>query len=486
MEMKSLKPSEVFKFFAEINNVPRPSKREEKMIDYLKQFAKKRGLECKVDETGNVLIRKNATPGMEGRKTVILQSHMDMVCEKNREVDFDFEKDAIRTEVDGEWLRAKGTTLGADDGIGMAMELALLDAGDIAHGPLECVFTRDEETGLTGAFGMKPGFMSGDILLNLDSEDEGQIFVSCAGGTTTTAEFDFEPVDAPQDYFFFELKVNGLTGGHSGDDINKKRANANKILVRFLYDAMAKYDLYLCDIQAGGLHNAIPREAMAVCAIPMADKESIRVDWNLFAADVEEEYRVTEPSIAFELQSETVRPKAVERETARKLTWALMAVHNGVLAISQDIDLVETSSNLASIKLIDGHKILVKSSQRSSLLSARHHVSNMVKAAFELAGAKVEVGEGYPGWKMNPNSEILHVAVDTYKELFGREPKVLGIHAGLECGLFSEKYPGLDMISFGPTLRGVHSPDERLLIPTVQMVWDHLKAILERIPQKAD
>ena len=249
---------------------------------------------------------------------------------------------------------------------------------------------------------------------------------------------------------------------------------------------MAKYDLYLCDIQAGGLHNAIPREAMAVCAIPMADKESIRVDWNLFAADVEEEYRVTEPSIAFELQSETVRPKAVERETARKLTWALMAVHNGVLAISQDIDLVETSSNLASIKLIDGHKILVKSSQRSSLLSARHHVSNMVKAAFELAGAKVEVGEGYPGWKMNPNSEILHVAVDTYKELFGREPKVLGIHAGLECGLFSEKYPGLDMISFGPTLRGVHSPDERLLIPTVQMVWDHLKAILERIPQKAD
>ena len=207
MEMKSLKPSEVFKFFAEINNVPRPSKREEKMIDYLQQFAKKRGLECKVDETGNVLIRKNATPGMEGRKTVILQSHMDMVCEKNREVDFDFEKDAIRTEVDGEWLRAKGTTLGADDGIGMAMELALLDAGDIAHGPLECVFTRDEETGLTGAFGMKPGFMSGDILLNLDSEDEGQIFVSCAGGTTTTAEFDFEPVDAPQDYFFFELEV---------------------------------------------------------------------------------------------------------------------------------------------------------------------------------------------------------------------------------------------------------------------------------------
>ena len=484
--MNELKPKEVFKFFAEVNRIPRPSKHEEKMIDYLRQFAAARGLECKVDEVGNVLIRKPATAGMENRKTVILQSHMDMVCEKNRDVDFDFTKDAIRTEVDGEWLRAKGTTLGADDGIGIAMELALLNADDIAHGPMECVFTRDEETGLTGAFGMKPGFMSGDMLLNLDSEDEGQLFVSCAGGAATTAEFDFNPIEAPQDYFFFELKVKGLTGGHSGDDINKKRANANKMLVRFLYDAMDKYDLYLCDIQAGGLHNAIPREAMAVCAIPMADKENIRVDWNLFAADVEEEYRVTEPTMGFELQSETVRAKAVERETSRKLVWALMAVHNGVLSMSQDIDLVETSSNLASIKLVDGNKIFIKSSQRSSLLSARRHVSNMVKAAFELAGAKVEVGEGYPGWKMNPDSEILHIAVEAYKELFGREPKVLGIHAGLECGLFSEKYPGLDMISFGPTLRGVHSPDERLLIPTVQMVWNHLKAILEKIPGRAN
>ena len=484
MEMDLLKPAEVFRFFAEVNKIPRPSKREEKMIAYLEQFARDRNLECQVDEVGNVLIRKPATAGMEGCKRVVVQSHMDMVCEKNRDVDFDFEKDAIRTEVDGEWLRACGTTLGADDGIGIAMELALLDASDIVHGPLECVFTRDEETGLSGAFGMKPGFMSGDILLNLDSEDEGQIFVSCAGGTTATAEFCFEPASAPQDYFFFEVKVKGLTGGHSGDDINKKRANANKLLVRFLYDAMGKYDLYVCDIQAGGLHNAIPREAMAVCAIPMADKENIRVDWNLFAADVEEEYRVTEPAMVFELQSEQARPKAVDREVARRLVWALMAVHNGVLAMSQDIDLVETSSNLASVKLVGEGKILVKSSQRSSLLSARRYVSNMVKAAFELAGAKVEVGEGYPGWKMNPDSEILHIAVATYKEMFGRDPKVLGIHAGLECGLFSEKYPGLDMISFGPTLRGVHSPDERLLISTVQMVWDHLKAILKNIPLK--
>ena len=411
MEMKSLKPAEVFRFFDEVNKIPRPSKKEEKMIAYLQKFASERGLECKVDETGNVLIRKAATSGMEDRKTVILQSHMDMVCEKNRDVEFDFENDAIQTVVDGEWLKAKGTTLGADDGIGVAMELALLDATDIEHGPIECVFTRDEETGLSGAFGMQPGFMSGDILLNLDSEDEGQFFVSCAGGAGTSAEFDFTPIDAPQDYFFFELKVKGLTGGHSGDDINKKRANANKILARFLYDSLEKYDLYLCDIQAGGLHNAIPREAAAVCAIPMKDKESIRVDWNIFAADVEEEYSVTEKTMQFELQSESAQPKAVDRVVARNLIWALQAVHNGILSMSQDIDLVETSSNLASIRLVEGNKIVIKTSQRSSILSARHNMSNTIKATFELAGAKVEVGEGYPGWKMNPNSKILQIVV---------------------------------------------------------------------------
>ena len=485
MKITDLKPTIVWKFFHQVTQVPRPSKKEGKMIEFLESFAKEYKIAIKKDEAGNLLMSKPATPGMEDRPVVVLQSHMDMVCEKNREVEFDFEKDAIRTLIDGDWLRADGTTLGADDGIGVAMELALLDASDIAHGPIECVFTRDEETGLSGAFGMKPGFMSGDILLNLDSEDEGQLFVSCAGGAATTAEFDFTPVDVPQDYFFFEVKVKGLTGGHSGDDINKKRANANKILARFLYNAWAKYDLYLCDIQAGGLHNAIPREAMAVCAIPMKDKESIRVDWNLFSADVEEEYSVTEKTMVFELQSEGARSEAVEREVARKLIWALQAVHNGILSMSQDIDLVETSSNLASIRLTDGNKIQVKTSQRSSILSARHHMSNMVKAAFELAGARVEVGEGYPGWKMNPESDILKIAVETYKALFGKEPKVLGIHAGLECGLFSEKYPGLDMVSFGPTLRGVHSPDERLLIPTVAMVWDHIKAILKNIPAKA-
>lgn len=485
MEQKFPAPQEVFRFFAEVNKVPRPSKHEEKMIDYLRNFAATRGLECKVDEVGNVLIKKGATSGYENRKTVILQSHMDMVCEKNRDVDFDFTKDAIRTVVEGDWMRAEGTTLGADDGIGIAMELALLDATDIPHGPIECVFTRDEETGLTGAFGMKAGFMSGDYLLNLDSEDEGQLFVSCAGGCRTQAVFEFAPIEAPKDYFYFEIKIKGLTGGHSGDDINKKRANANKLLTRFLYQSCRKYDLYLCDIQAGGLHNAIPREAMAVCAIPMKDKENIRVDWNLFSADVEEEYRVTEPSMEFLLQSESPVNKAVDRDVTHRLIWALQAVHNGVLSMCQDIDLVETSSNLASVKLEDGCKIVINSSQRSSLLSARHNMSNTIQAVFELAGAKVEVGEGYPGWKMNPASEVLKIAVDTYRTLFNREPEVKGIHAGLECGLFSEKYPGLDMVSFGPTLRGVHSPDERLLIPTVDMVWNHIKAILKSVPVKA-
>ena len=483
MKATELEPRAVFGFFSEVNKVPRPSKHEEQMIEFLKKFAAKRNLPCKVDEAGNVLISKAATKGMERKQTVILQSHMDMVCEKRGDVAFDFSRDAIRTVIDGEWLRAQGTTLGADDGMGVAMELALLDANDIAHGPIECVFTRDEETGLTGAYGMKPGFMSGRILLNLDSEDEGVLFVSCAGGTNTTAEFAFRPVAVPQGYFGAELKISGLTGGHSGDDIHKKRANANKLLVRFLYEMLDKYDFCLCDIQAGGLHNAIPREARALVALPAADKEQLRADWNVFAADVRDEYCVTEPTMQFDMESANVPPQAMGGEEMKKMIASLNALHNGVLAMSQSIDLVETSSNLASIKLI-GEKVAVVTSQRSSIASARRNVCNMVRAALELGGAQVEVGAGYPGWKMNPNSPILKIAVRTYKELFGKEPVVRGIHAGLECGLFSEKYPGLDMVSFGPTLRGVHSPDERLLISSVAKVWAHLQAILREVPER--
>lgn len=482
METTALQPKAVFDCFAQVNRIPRPSKREEKMIEFLKSFGERLGLPTKVDEAGNVLITKPATPGFENRRTVVLQSHMDMVCEKNADSAFDFMKDPIEAYVDGEWLKAKGTTLGADDGIGVAMQMALLEATDIPHGQIECLFTRDEETGLTGAAALKPGFMTGDYLINLDSEDEGQIFVSCAGGARTSAEFDFTEVPVPEGYFGFRVEVKGLTGGHSGDDINKKRANANKLLVRFLLDAFKKYDLYLVDIQSGGLHNAIPREGFAVCAVPMADKEQVRVDLNLLAAAVEEEYSRTEPGVAFVLESAPVAGTAIDKDTTRRLLLALQAMDNGVFAMSQDLDwLVETSSNLASVRKEDG-KVVINSSQRSSVASARENMSATVRAVFELAGARVVTNEGYPGWKMNPNSALLKVAVDSYRRLFLAEPKILAIHAGLECGLFSEKYPHLDMISVGPTLRGVHSPDERLHIPSVQKVWDHLLDMLVNIP----
>lgn len=479
----NLTPKEVFECFDAITKVPRPSKKEEKIIAYLQEFGKSLGLETQVDETGNVVIRKSATPGYENRKTLILQSHMDMVCEKNATTDFDFMTDAIQTYVDGDWLKAKGTTLGADDGIGMAMQMAVLKATDIEHGPIECVFTRDEETGLTGAEGMKPGFMTGDFLINLDSEDEGEIFVSCAGGARTVAEFDFEEEELPADYFVFKITVKGLSGGHSGDDINKNRANANKLLVRFLCDQMVKRDLRLIDIQSGGLHNAIPREGYAVCAVPKSDKENVRIDLNVYLSEVEEEFSVTEPGLQILLESEAPKSsKSIETSVARRMLLCLRALHNGVFAMSQDmVGLVETSSNLASVR--KGDKIVVvNTSQRSSIGSARINMSATIRAAFELAGARAETNEGYPGWKMNPNSVILKIATESYMKLFGKAPKVLAIHAGLECGLFSEKYPHLDMISMGPTLRGVHSPDERLLIPTVQMVWDHLLDILKNIP----
>ena len=484
MEKIELKPASVFHYFAEICKVPRPSKKEEKIIAYLQNFAKEQGLESKTDEAGNILIKKPATPGKENLKTVILQSHIDMVCEKNSDSNHDFLNDPIETYIDGEWLKAKGTTLGADNGIGMAAQLAVLAANDIEHGPIECLFTVDEETGLTGAFALKEGFMDGDILINLDSEDEGELFIGCAGGANTTAEFAYEEIDAPQDYFFFNVAIKGLTGGHSGDDISKNRANANKLLNRFLSQLAVKYDLYLCEIDGGNLHNAIPREARALCAVPMKHKEDVRIDMNIYTAEIENEFSVTEPNLRTELGSESPCAKAIDRDTVARLLKSVYAVHHGVYAWSQDMPgLVETSSNLASIKMVDG-KIKIVTSQRSSILSSRKDMSEVVRSAFLLGGAEVTTGDGYPGWKPNPASPILKVAIESYKRLFGVEPKVKAIHAGLECGLFLEKYPHLDMFSTGPTLRGVHSPDERMHIPAVDKFWQHLLDVLVNVPQK--
>lgn len=485
MDKKDLKPSCVFEQFAAINKIPRPSKREDKIIAFLKDFGEKRGLETIVDETGNVLIKKPASKGYENRQTVILQSHMDMVCDKLPDVDIDFDKDPIQTYVDGEWLKAKGTTLGADDGIGCAMELALLDDNKLEHGPLECVFTRDEETGLSGAFGMKSDFMSGNLLINLDSEDEGQFFISCAGGINTHAEFTFTKEQAPAGYFFLKMSLKGLHGGHSGDDINKKFANGIKLLTRFLYMEQEKFGLRLASFNSGRMHNAIPRDGVVVFAIPEDKKETVRADFNVYVKDVEDEFHVTEHSIDFKLESTDAEP-VIPVEVSRKLILALQAVDNGVFAMCQDEALawmVETSSNIASVKTTD-NKVDIVALQRSNVMSNLKNMGNTFMAAFQLAGADVCQHDGYPAWQMNPHSELRDIVVKTYEKLFHKEPKVVGIHAGLECGLFSEKYPHLDMISMGPTMRGVHSPDERLLIPTVQMVWDHLLEILKNIPAK--
>ncbi|MBR1688470.1 MAG: aminoacyl-histidine dipeptidase [Prevotella sp.] len=485
MNKSELKPAVVFEQFAKINEIPRPSKREEKMIAYLKNWGESRGLDTRVDETGNVIIRKPATAGLENRRTVILQSHMDMVCDKLVDVEFDFDNDPIRTHVDGEWLTAEGTTLGADDGIGCAIELAILDSSDIEHGPIECVFTRDEETGLTGAEGMKAGFMTGDYLINLDSEDEGQIFVSCAGGRNTTATFHFQREEAPAGYFFLRGQLKGLNGGHSGDDIEKKRANAIKILARFLFAQLKKTDLRLAQFNSGKMHNAIPRDGSFVIAVPNADKEQVKADWNVFAAEVEDEFHVTDNAMVWTLES--AEPTAViEQTVARNFIYAVQAVDNGVFAICQDEALggmVETSSNIASIET-EAQRIKIVSSQRSNVMSNLDNMCNTVGAAFTLAGAEVVHSDGYPAWKMRANSKLTEIVVESYKKLFHHDPIVRGIHAGLECGLFSERYPILDMVSFGPTLRNVHTPDERLHIPTVQMVWDHLLDVLKNIPQK--
>lgn len=479
--MNNLQPTDVFRFFSEINKVPRPSGKSDKINAYLTSFANERDLEYDIDQVGNVIIRKPASPGMEEHPGVILQSHTDMVCEKINNLNFDFETQPIETFVDGDWLKAKGTTLGADDGIGMALSLAILNDKKLKHGPIECLFTTDEEVGLDGAFGIQPGFMKGKYLINLDSEDEGEIYVGCAGGQNTTAVFDYTVEPIPQNYFTMCINIDGLCGGHSGDDIVKRRANANKLLARFLYSSMKKYDIRIIEISGGNLHNAIPRYATALIALPSGNKEDIRVDFNIFTSDIEDEFHVTEKTLKFSMTSEQTVLPAIDTETAHRIIMSLQAVHNGVYEMSQDIEGVpETSSNIASIRMAEG-KLTIISSQRSMTLSSRINEQHAIEAAFLLAGAKVTTNGGYPGWKPKMDSKLLKVTCDTYYQLYGKEPFVKVIHAGLECGLFTEKYPHLELISVGPTMRGVHSPDERLLIPTVDLVWKLIIKTIENL-----
>ncbi len=482
MKIEELEPKEVWSQFNEILKVPRPSKKEEKIIQYLLDWAKKHGLEAKKDEIGNVLIKKPATPGYENRRTVVLQSHVDMVCEKNSDVKHDFEKDPINAYIDGEWVKAKGTTLGADDGIGVAAQLAILASDRVEHGPIECLFTVDEETGLTGAFGLQKDFFEGKILLNLDSEDEGELFIGCAGGVDTIATFRYKKDPVKSGFFALEIQVANLQGGHSGDDINKGLGNANKILNRFLWKAAKEYGLRLCSIDGGNLRNAIAREAKAVVIVPNTNKEDVRAEFNMFFYEIQREYKTTEPNLRMKMGTVDAPEFVIDEKTQFNLLNALYACPHGVIEMSREIPgLVETSTNLASVKM-DDEAITVATSQRSSVESAKRDIANMVESVFLLAKAKVKHSDGYPGWTPNTDSEILKIAKQSYEDLFGKEPVVRAIHAGLECGLFLEKYPGLDMISFGPTLRGVHSPDERINIKTVEMFWKHLLDILRKIP----
>lgn len=477
--MKTLQPIALWNYFHEINQIPRPSKKEERIIAYLKAFGEKNNLSTKTDTVGNVLICKPATKGYESLKTIILQAHIDMVCEKNSDVDFNFETDAIQTYIDGDWVKAKGTTLGADNGIGMSMMLAVLASDSIKHPALECLFTVDEETGLSGAFALEPNFLSGEVLINLDSEDDGEIFVGCAGGIDTTAVLPYKSDETPENYFAFSVSVKGLKGGHSGDDIDKGLGNANKILNRFLWMLNKQMDLRLHSFDGGNLRNAIAREAVALACVPYSEKENIRILFNMFVIDIENEKSGIETKMRLDLESEPLPATVVDKKTSDALLNALYACPHGVIAMSADMpDLVETSTNLASVKMPDNQTILITTSQRSSVESSKYDIANQIESVFALSGAVVTHGDGYPGWKPNLNSEILNVAKESYVKLFKSEPKIRAIHAGLECGLFLEKYPFLDMISIGPQMYGVHSPDERLSISSTQNCWKWLVDIL--------
>ena len=479
---KDLQPSSIYNYFEEILQVPRPSKKEEKIQAYLINFAKKNNLPYKKDEVGNILITKPATSGKENVKTVILQSHADMVPEKNSDVEHNFETDPIQAFIDNGWIRAKGTTLGADCGIGVAATLAVLTDTQIKHGKIEALFTADEETGLTGAFGIQEGFLEGEILLNLDSEDEGELFIGSAGGIDTVVNLNYKTHPIANNSVAYTISIDGLNGGHSGDEIHNGNANAIKLMTRFLWNLSKDVKFQLANFKAGRLRNAIPRDAKATICLQPNDVEKLKELYENYLTIFKNEFKVVEKNIIFELEKAELPEQVIDCETKINLINSLYACPHGVYAWSKEIEgLVETSTNLATVKFTENNTIEIVTSQRSSVESAKIDLASMVESTFLMVGANIVHSDGYPGWQPNTNSEILKITESSYKKLFNQQPAVKAIHAGLECGLFLEKYPDLDMISFGPTIKGAHTPVEGLEIATVPKFWDLLVDVLEKI-----
>jgi dipeptidase D len=480
MNVRDLEPKSVWNHFADLNAVPRPSKKEERDIAFMQEFGKNLGLDTYTDAVGNVIIKKPATAGMENRQTVIMQSHLDMVCQKNADTDFDFDTQGIEMYVDGDWVRANGTTLGADNGMGVAAIMAVLTSTDAAHPAIEALFTIDEETGMTGAMELEQGRLDGTILLNLDTEDDDEFSIGCAGGIDTNTKYAYAIEKVNSDSKTYKIVVNGLNGGHSGVQINEELGNANKIMNRLMYNCQS-FNLQIVDINGGSLRNAIPRESFAT----VTANEAYVAEFNTRAADIKTEFQIQDPNLSLTIEETDEVSEAMSLLDTEKITTTIYGCHNGVFRFSRAIEgLVETSSSFARVIVKDG-EFITQSLQRSSVESGKYDVANTVAAPFRLMGCDVIQKGDYPGWAPNPTSPILDVLVAKYKELFNNEePKVMAIHAGLECGLLGERYPGLDMISFGPTIKGAHSPDERCGIKSTAKFWKFLLEILANTPMK--
>lgn len=478
MSLTQLEPPIVWQNFSALNKIPRPSKKEKKVIAFIEEFGKSLGLPVTVDDTGNVLIRKPATQGMENRKPIILQAHVDMVCQKNEDMIFDFEKEGIRMTTEGDWVRAEGTTLGADNGIGVAAIMSILESEDIDHPALEALFTIDEETGMTGAFGLKPGFLSGDILLNLDTEEDDEIDIGCAGGIDVTAEVEYELVKRTGEGVSIEIK--GLKGGHSGMDIHRGRGNANVLLRRFLFAGLED-NICLARLDAGGLRNAIPREATAGFTVKDVKKYLEKAE--RLRTEIMQEYHSLEPGLAIRFLKSEKSEKVLSAEDSSRVIKGLTAAHNGVYRMSPEVEgLVEASNNIARISL-EGGRLSILCLTRSSVESTKQEVVFQLRSAFEQAGIEVTLSGDYPGWQPQPDSEIVSVMKKIYREKFGESPRVVACHAGLECGIIGARYPHMEMVSFGPTIEGAHSPNEKVKISSVQKFWGFLKDILRQIPE---